>query len=98
MDWRKRITRRKVSFVDMLPNEMMVMILGECTARDVGRLSMVCSLLHEITQDKLISNLTSVYSHLIYSILSILYDLRVFNVFRVWYNEEYILLYDRRIF
>lgn len=53
-DWRRRIPRR-VSFVDCLPNELLVQILRDMKARDIGHLAMVCMRLYEVTQDKIIS-------------------------------------------
>jgi F-box-like len=52
--WRKRIPRR-VSFVDILPNELLVQIFNSCGAQDIGRLAKVCTRLHEVVQDSIIS-------------------------------------------
>jgi hypothetical protein len=54
MDWKKRIPKR-VPFVDILPNELLLLILRNCGARDIGRLSKVCRAFNEFIHDNIIS-------------------------------------------
>ena len=57
MDWRKRIPKR-VAFVNLLPNELLVLILSNCGAKDLGRLAKVCRAFNEIIHhDNIISKI-----------------------------------------
>jgi len=53
VDWKKRIPKR-VPFVDILPNELLVHILRNCGAKDLGKLSKVCRAFNDFIRDDII--------------------------------------------
>ncbi len=64
-NWQRNI-RKRVDFVEILPNEILVHIFKSLKVKDIGRLSLVCRGLYEVTRDKLIS-LKIIEKHIYYN-------------------------------
>lgn len=60
VDWRKRIPKR-VPFHSILPNELVILILRYCGARDIGKLARVCWAFNNVAQDNIISNIYCIF-------------------------------------